>query len=117
LHGEQNVRFQPYRLANSKCFDGADPRIRCIACHNPHQPLVRDLAYYDSKCLACHTAPTKNIPLHPVTVANPAEIKSCPVAKSKCVSCHMPKISTLGGLLTFTDHEIRIVKPGAQYPN
>ncbi len=28
--------FQPYRLANSKCFDGADPRISCIACHDPH---------------------------------------------------------------------------------
>ncbi len=28
--GQLTVRFQPYRLANSKCFDGADPRISCI---------------------------------------------------------------------------------------
>ena len=26
--GVHNVRFQPYRLANSKCYDTADPRIR-----------------------------------------------------------------------------------------
>ena len=26
--GQSDVRFQPYRLANSKCFDGTDPRIK-----------------------------------------------------------------------------------------
>lgn len=26
--GELNVRFQPYRLANRKCFSGTDPRIK-----------------------------------------------------------------------------------------
>ena len=53
--GQADVRFQPYRLANSKCFDGTDPRISCVACHDPHKKLVRDSpAYYDPKCLACH---------------------------------------------------------------
>ena len=36
-HGPAFVRFQPYRLENSKCFIGNDPRISCLACHNPHQ--------------------------------------------------------------------------------
>src|SRR6266496_5363955 len=45
--GIVNVRFQPYRLANSKCFNGTDPRISCIACHDPHRNLVRDDAAYD----------------------------------------------------------------------
>ena len=44
--GEVNVRFQPYRLANSKCFLGNDKRISCTACHNPHANLVRDDASY-----------------------------------------------------------------------
>jgi Cytochrome c554 and c-prime len=114
--GQINVRFQPYRLANSKCFNGADPRISCIACHNPHQSLNRDLASYDSKCLTCHAASTDSS-LRPAAAAKPAGAKACPVAKSKCVSCHMPKVPMLGDLLTFTDHEIRIVKPGDQYPN
>jgi hypothetical protein len=33
------------------------------------------------------------------------------------VSCHMPKVKLPNGLMTFTDHEIRIVKPGAPFPN
>lgn len=40
--GEMNVRFQPYRLATSKCFDGADARSSCVACHNPHENLVKE---------------------------------------------------------------------------
>jgi hypothetical protein len=49
------VRFQPARLERSLCWgsDG-DPRITCIACHDPHKPLERDATAYDSKCLACH---------------------------------------------------------------
>ena len=38
----------------SRCFIGNDRRISCLACHNPHQPLNHSVAYYDSKCLACH---------------------------------------------------------------
>jgi hypothetical protein len=103
--GPSNVRFQPYRLENSKCYDGADPRISCIACHDPHQKVVRDAAYYDSKCLACHTTPAQ------------AHAKVCPVAKSNCSSCHMPKVPFPGGHFIFTDHQIRVVKPGEPYPN
>jgi formate-dependent nitrite reductase cytochrome c552 subunit len=33
------------------------------------------------------------------------------------VSCHMPKINLPGGHAKFTDHEIRIVRPGDPYPN
>jgi hypothetical protein len=47
LFGEKNVRFQPYRLANSQCFLGDDKRIRCTACHDPHAALVREDASYD----------------------------------------------------------------------
>jgi hypothetical protein len=111
--GELTVRFQPYRLANSKCFDGADPRISCIACHDPHVDVVRQDSTYDSKCLACHSphASTSNS-----TLAGD-HAKSCPTAKSDCVSCHMPKVKLPNGLMTFTDHEIRIVKAGAPFPN
>lgn len=105
--GPSNVRFQPYRLANSRCFDGADSRISCIACHDPHQRVVRDAAYYDSKCLACHS--------HSASMAAP-HAKVCPVAKTNCTSCHMPKVPFPGGHFIFTDHDIRVVRPGAAYP-
>jgi hypothetical protein len=110
--GELNVRFQPYRLANSKCFKGNDPRSSCIACHDPHKELVADTASYDSKCLACHAikgvAPAANS--QPVA-------KACPVQKSNCASCHMPAVKLAAGTTTFHDHLIRIVKPGAPYPD
>ena len=110
--GESNVRFQPYRLANSKCFDGADHRISCLACHDPHQTVVRDDASYDPKCLACHTASASVAP-----ESRPSAAKACPVGQSKCASCHMPKVRLPNGLMTFYDHQIRIVKPGEPYPN
>lgn len=109
--GEINVRFQPYRLANSKCYDGTDPRISCIACHDSHKDIVRQDSTYDGKCLACHSASTHA----PATASTSAE--SCPIAKSNCVSCHMPKVKLPNGLMTFTDHQIRIVKAGEPYPN
>jgi formate-dependent nitrite reductase cytochrome c552 subunit len=112
LDGEVNVRFQPYRLSNSKCFDGADPRISCLACHDPHQDVVREDASYDSKCLTCHSSSTR-----PASVAGVAGAPACPVAKQNCVSCHMPKVNLPGGHQAFTDHQIRIVRTGEPYPN
>ncbi len=108
IWGEMNVRFQPYRLANSKCFLGNDKRISCTACHNPHADLVQDDRSYDRNCLACHAK------------ASPGRIafqKSCPVSDSNCVSCHMPKVELPGSHSVFTDHQIRIVRAGDRYPN
>jgi hypothetical protein len=113
--GVANVRFQPYRLANSKCFNGTDPRISCVACHDPHQPLEKSASHYDEKCLACH-APLRTAAT-PGAANVPPHAKSCPLAKANCVSCHMPKVQVTAGHLEFTDHQIRIVKPGAPYPN
>jgi len=110
--GPVNVRFQPYRLANSKCFNGTDPRISCLACHDPHQQVVRDDSYYDAKCQACHAAPA-----HAPPALAASSVPSCPVAKSNCVSCHMPKVKLPNGHLTFTDHQIRVVRAGESYPN
>jgi hypothetical protein len=109
--GQADVRFQPYRLANSRCFNGADPRISCVACHDPHQKVVRDVAYYDSKCLACHGEAST------AESASSPHAKSCPVAKARCATCHMPQVSLPNGLLRFTDHQIRIVRANEPYPN
>jgi hypothetical protein len=107
--GEVNVRFQPYRLANSKCFLGNDRRIACTACHDPHTNLSRDDASYDHTCLACHAKQSG--------AAQPKLEKPCPVATSKCVTCHMPKVELPGSHSKFTDHQIRVVHAGDPYPN
>jgi hypothetical protein len=112
--GLSNVRFQPYRLANSKCYQNPDDRrISCTACHDPHQDPRHDAAFYDAKCLACHqTKP------HVQSVsAKDRTAPPCPTAQANCASCHMPKIEPPGLHFKFTDHHIRTVKPGEPYPN
>ena len=103
-----NVRFQPYRIFHSKCYSD-DRNIRCTACHNPHETLREDAAYYDSRCLACHALKGQPAPA--------GSSPSCPVATKDCVSCHMPKVEIKPAHFKFTDHYIRIVKPGEPYPN
>jgi hypothetical protein len=109
LFGQMNVRFQPYRLANSQCFLGDDQRIRCTACHDPHVDLVREEASYDRACLSCHGAKVDG-------AAAVVTRKVCPVADQNCVSCHMPKVQLPGAPAVFTDHKIRVVHAGDPYP-
>jgi Zn finger protein HypA/HybF involved in hydrogenase expression len=117
LLGQINIRFQPYRLEVSKCFDGSDRRLSCISCHDPHQQVVRDDKAYDAKCLACHSSGAKlslgMIKAHPTATAMPV----CPVSKANCVSCHMPKMQLAGAHQAFTDHDIRVVQAGQPYPD
>jgi Cytochrome c554 and c-prime len=109
--GVASIRFQPYRLERSRCWGkNGDARITCIACHDPHEPLVRDSRLYDSKCLACHL--TKGQPQQKAATA-----PTCKVSTSNCVSCHMPKYEVPQSHTTFTDHYIRIVRAGAGFPS
>jgi Cytochrome c554 and c-prime len=101
--GIANIRFQPYRLTGSKCYDPDDKRIGCLACHNPHHDKNAQAMNLDPKCLACHAG------------GKPGA-KACPVSTENCASCHMPKIELPGAHYKFTDHRIRIVKPGEPYP-
>jgi hypothetical protein len=98
-----NVRFQPYRLTESKCYDPDDARISCLACHNPHTETTAQPASYDAKCQACHGG-------------GKASAKACRVAHTGCVTCHMPKIDLPGAHYKFSDHRIRIVKPNESFP-
>jgi hypothetical protein len=112
-----NVRFQPYRIFNSRCYSD-DPRIGCTACHDPHVMLRHEVTYYDQKCLACHleqgATPGGN------EAPNISGLKPyappCPVKRKGCTDCHMPKFALPGSHFNFTDHRIRITKPGMPFP-
>ena len=110
-----NVRFQPYRLEDSKCWRGSqsDARLQCTACHNPHEQLNTDTVSYDGKCLSCH-APTGPTAIAGSAVAGSG--KTCPVAKTNCVSCHMPQVEVPTVHAAFFDHRIRVVRPNSPYP-
>jgi hypothetical protein len=99
-----DIRFQPYRLTNSRCYDTEDARISCIACHDPHREVDKDDGHYDSKCQACHGGGKRGA-------------VACKVAAQNCVPCHMPKMGLPGSHNRFTDHQIRIVRANEPYPN
>jgi hypothetical protein len=123
LGGINNVRFQPYRISLSRGHNSNDRHFACTACHDPHVELNHALASYDSKCTQCHA---RGAP-HPASVANLKEIpgeqsplstdaKPCPVGSVGCVTCHMPRVELPGTHFKFTDHRIRIARPGQPYP-
>lgn len=97
-----NVRFQPYRLWSSKCYDPDDARISCLACHDPHVEPTTQITDYDAKCQACHGG------------GKPGA-KACPVSRHNCASCHMPKTDVPGAHFKFTDHRIRVVKANERF--
>ena len=109
-HNINNVRFQPYRLTNSRCYDATDDRMRCTSCHDPHQELVREPAFYDKRCLSCHATATQ--------AAKKEGAKACKAGKTEnCAGCHMPRVEIPQTHHAFTDHWIRLAKKGDPYPN
>lgn len=107
-----NVRFAPYRLEKSLCWGvRGDQRLACFTCHDPHKPLVQEASAYDQRCLSCHNGhgnPSRN-GTDPVPAV-------CPKATTNCTTCHMPKYEVPEMHAKFTDHFIRIVRPGEPYP-
>ena len=107
LGGISNVRFQPYRLFNSRGHDPKDSHLACTACHDPHLDLKENEAGNDSHCKVCHEARG--------AAQNGAASKRCPLRSDKCVTCHMPKVELPGAHFKFTDHRIRVVRPKEPY--
>jgi hypothetical protein len=123
LGGINNVRFQPYRIARSRGHDPGDKHFACTACHDPHVNLEPQAASDDSKCTVCHLPPGAASARaenrgrstgHPT--ASSSARKPCPVAAEGCMGCHMPKVELPGAHFKFTDHRIRIARPGEPYP-
>jgi hypothetical protein len=108
--GISTVRFPVYRLERSRCWGTGDRRLTCVACHDPHQDVVHDPSFYDSRCLACHVKGSAAKPAadHPGA--------ACSKSTKQCITCHMPKYELPDMHLLFTDHQIRIVRKGEKFP-
>jgi len=110
--GPNNVRFQPYRLEKSRCWGvRGDERLVCSACHNPHQPVAHEARFYDQRCLGCHRSSDAQAQNQGASAPG-----ICPKATANCTTCHMPKYDVPEMHAKFTDHFIRIVRPGEAYP-
>lgn len=90
IEDPMSIRFAPVGLTASECYRKSRD-LSCVTCHNPHQDLRRDAAFYTAQCLRCHEQ---------TRVSH----KSRP---GECVACHMQQRSP-APYLTFTDHRIRI---------
>jgi hypothetical protein len=108
--GFQNVRFQPYRIFNSKGHNQFDSRMSCVACHNPHDNVKHEASFYDAKCLACHLSNLQQ------TRTETRTARACPKGSHECAACHMPKVEIPGTHTSFTDHWIRVVKSNELIP-
>jgi tetratricopeptide (TPR) repeat protein len=89
-----NVRHQPSYLHRAACFRNSKGKLSCLTCHNPHEPLAKTAASYDTRCAACH----KNV-THKTAIAS-----------RSCISCHMPQVEA-SATLRFTNHWIGIYDP------
>jgi len=95
------LRFPAYRLERSRCWGVGDARLTCVACHDPHKPLVHKATFYDNRCLSCHVVAGAAKPSHD----HPGRVCSAG-QKASCVSCHMPKYTIPEMHTAFTDHKI-----------
>jgi tetratricopeptide (TPR) repeat protein len=106
------LRFQAATLTWSRCYTESRAALSCVTCHNPHDDAQKSKAFYESKCLACHSSnPPKPAHDGTRTVALAAEIKRicCPIDPARdCVECHMPVVKDVVPHTPFTDHQIRV---------
>lgn len=95
------VKYHVYSTEQSRCYKKSGEAFRCTTCHNPHTNTETTPAYYEAKCLSCHTP-------------GAAKQKACRVnPKSGCLPCHMPKVK-VEQYTYFSDHWIRAKSPFAQ---
>ena len=95
-----NVRHQPPYLRESRCFQKGAGTLSCLTCHDPHNALVRNDAFYSAKCKSCHAAGPAAAPRACLEVRRP-----------NCRRCHMPAVAVTPRL-TFANHWIGIYAEG-----
>ncbi len=96
----KTVKYHVYGISQSRCYTADPKNFRCTTCHDPHGNSPSEPAFYEAKCLSCHTQ----------GVAKQAH---CPVSPEKgCLPCHMPQVK-VEKYTYFADHWIRARSPFA----
>jgi Tfp pilus assembly protein PilF len=111
-----SVRFQGLTFPRSRCYTETGKGFDCVSCHSPHRDAETSSAFYESKCLACHSASEPDAPAqqtaksgHVASLPAGARRVPCPVNPvQNCIECHMPTAKTVVPHTYFTDHHIRV---------
>jgi hypothetical protein len=92
----------------------------CLSCHDAHRDDFGEAAFYEAKCLSCHSSRPRSVK-EGARAANGAnsvaggKISVCPVnSSSKCLECHMPKVPMPALHRDLTDHFIRVHDRGGK---
>ncbi|WP_184546585.1 multiheme c-type cytochrome [Mucilaginibacter sp. FT3.2] len=72
-------------LKTSKCYMYS--KMDCATCHDTHQNTRGNDILYTQKCLSCHNKPNH-------VYCKMTDKLSADVLKTKCISCHMPELTT-----------------------
>jgi hypothetical protein len=73
-------------LSQSQCFIKSET-MTCVTCHNPHENASKNPAFYSAICMSCHNGVNHS--------ASAAKGMSKDAFKINCISCHMPKESSI----------------------
>lgn len=96
------IRFQAVHFVKSRCYTESNGGLSCLTCHNPHRDAESSPAFYEAKCLSCHSPSTAG-------TGKQKKNTSCPVnSKNDCLKCHMPVEKDAIPQAPFSDHHIRV---------
>jgi hypothetical protein len=102
------VRSPGLTLTFSRCYTESDrdrSGLTCLTCHDPHREAESTAAFYETKCLSCHSANRAGAASRP-PAGRGAVCKINP--RQGCLACHMPKVPVPDLQATLTDHFIRV---------
>ncbi len=117
----ESVRFQGTTLTWSRCYLESQQTLGCVNCHDPHKDVETGTAWYEARCLDCHSGegskPQLEAGARRPSRPSHAMASPCPVQSERgCIGCHMPRVRIPMAHTSFTDHYIRVHRGGASEP-
>ena len=105
-----NIRQQAFTMPKSRCYTKSAGGLSCVTCHDPHRDAETSPAFYEARCLACHSAGPRRAHARGIRAeAGSMRRVQCPIDPARdCLKCHMPKVEVFSEHASYADHHIRV---------